>query len=89
MALLFLVGVFSQIGQMFLTNALQRERVAGVAIVNYTGLVYAIVTGWIVFGEAQGIISLAGMGLVVAGVFMSLMYGRRRIEIEQIEASAG
>jgi drug/metabolite transporter (DMT)-like permease len=86
---LFLVGVFSQIGQMFLTNALQRERVAGVAIVNYTGLVYAIVTGWVVFGESQGIISLAGMALVVAGVLMSVLYGRRRIQIEQIESTAG
>jgi drug/metabolite transporter (DMT)-like permease len=86
---LFLVGVFSQIGQMFLTNALQRERVAGVAIVNYTGLVYAIVTGWVVFGEPQGIISLAGMALVVAGVLMSVLYGRRRIQIEQIESTAG
>ena len=86
---LLLVGIFSQIGQIFLTNALQRERVAGVAIVNYTGLVYAIVTGWVVFGEPQGIISLAGMALVVAGVFLSVLYGRRRIQIEQIEATAG
>jgi drug/metabolite transporter (DMT)-like permease len=86
---LFLIGVFSQIGQMFLTHALQRERVAGVAIVNYTGLVYAIAIGWVVFGEPQGIISLAGMALVVAGVFMSVLYGRRRIQIEQIESTAG
>jgi drug/metabolite transporter (DMT)-like permease len=86
---LLMVGVFSQIGQVFLTYALQKEKVAGVAIVNYTGLVYAIVTGWVVFAEPQGLISLAGMGLVVAGVFMSVMYGRRRIEIEQIEATAG
>jgi drug/metabolite transporter (DMT)-like permease len=86
---LLLVGVFSQIGQIFLTNALQKERVAGVAIVNYTGLVYAIVVGWIIFGEPQGLISLAGMALVVAGVFMSVLYGRRRIQLEQIEATAG
>ena len=86
---LFLVGVFSQIGQMFLTNALQRERVAGIAIVNYTGLVYAITIGWIVFGEEQGIVSLAGMSLVVAGVLFSVLYGRRRVQLEQIEATAG
>lgn len=86
---LFLVGVFSQIGQMFLTNALQRERIAGVAIVNYTGLVYAITIGWLVFGEAQGIISLAGMLLVVVGVLLSVIYGRRQQAIEQIEATAG
>jgi len=74
---LLLVGIFSQLGQIFLTNALQRERVAGVAIVNYTGLVYALTIGWFVFGEAQGIESLIGMLLVIAGVAMSVIYGRR------------
>ncbi len=86
---LFLVGVFSQIGQMFLTDALQRERVAGIAIVNYTGLVYAITVGWFVFGEPQGIMSIIGMLLVVAGVLMSVLYGRRQQQLEQIEATAG
>ena len=86
---LFLVGVFSQIGQMFLTNALQRERVAGIAIVNYTGLIYAITIGWFVFGEAQPIISLAGMALVVAGVIMSIIYGRRQNRLAAIEVTSG
>lgn len=86
---LFCVGVFSQLGQIFLTNALQRERIAGVAIVNYTGLVYAITIGWIVFGEVQTPMSLAGMMLVVAGVVMSVLYGRRRQQqLDQIEATA-
>jgi len=86
---LFLVGVFSQIGQMFLTNALQRERIAGVAIINYTGLVYAITVGWFVFGEPQSIISLLGMLLVVVGVVLSVLYGRRRqLAIEEMEVTA-
>lgn len=86
---LFLVGVFSQLGQIFLTNALQREAVAGVAIINYTGLVYALAIGWIVFGELQGIMSLAGMLLVVAGVLLSVMYGRRQSRLAAIESTAG
>jgi drug/metabolite transporter (DMT)-like permease len=84
-----LVGVLSQLGQIFLTNALQRERIAGVAIINYTGLVYAITIGWIIFGETQTLMSLAGMALVVAGVVMSVLYGRRRQQrLEEIEATA-
>ena len=86
---LFLIGVFSQLGQMFLTNALQRERIAGVAIVNYTGLVYALSVGWLLFGESQGIMALAGMALVVLGVLLSVLYSRRQQQIEQIEATAG
>lgn len=86
---LFLVGVFSQLGQIFLTNALQREPVAGVAIINYTGLVYALTIGWFVFGEIQGIMAVAGMVLVVVGVVLSVMYGRRQSRLAAIEATAG
>jgi drug/metabolite transporter (DMT)-like permease len=85
---LFLVGVFSQLGQIFLTNALQREKVAGVAIVNYTGLIYAIAIGSIVFGEEQTVISILGMLLVILGVVLSVLYTKRREQIEAIESTA-
>ncbi len=84
---LFLIGVFSQLGQIFLTNALQKEAVAGVAIVNYTGLVYGVTIGWIVFGEAQSLSALGGMLLVVIGVLLSVLYSRRQRAIEKIETT--
>jgi drug/metabolite transporter (DMT)-like permease len=87
-AYLVLIGVFSQLGQIFLTNALQRERIAGVAIINYTGLIYALAIGWLVFAEPQGVLALAGMMLVVVGVLLSVLYGRRRQYLEQIEVTA-
>ncbi len=85
---LFLIGVFSQLGQIFLTKALQSERIAGVAIINYTGLVYAISVGWIVFGETQDLASLAGMALVVLGVVLSVLYGRRRQRLDELDVTA-
>lgn len=86
---LVLIGIFSQMGQVFLTNALQREKAASVAIINYTGLVYGISIGWIVFGETQPLTSILGMLLVVAGVVASVIYSRRQREIESIEATTG
>jgi drug/metabolite transporter (DMT)-like permease len=86
---LFLVGVFSQLGQIYLTSALQKEKAASVAIINYTGLVYALSVGFIIFGESQSIETLMGMSLVVLGVILSVFYGRRRREVENIEATAG
>ena len=86
---LLLVGIFSQIGQWFLTNSLQKEKAASVAIVNYTGLIYGLSIGWLVFGEKQTIESLIGMFLVVCGVISSITYGRRRRDIERIESTAG
>ena len=86
---LFLIGVFSQVGQIFLTNALQKERAASVAIVNYTGLTYGLLIGWFVYGEAQTIASLTGMCLVVVGVVLSVIYSKRRKDIEAVESTAG
>ena len=85
---LFLIGVFSQLGQIFLTSALQKERVAGVAIINYSGLIYALLIGSLVFGEAQSAESLAGMLLVVFGVLLSVVYSNRKQDLEKIESTA-
>jgi drug/metabolite transporter (DMT)-like permease len=85
---LFLIGVFSQLGQIFLTSALQKERVAGVAVINYTGLIYGLLIGSLVFGEEQSATALAGMLLVVFGVLLSVIYSNRQRDLEKIEATA-
>ncbi len=74
---LALVGVFSYLGQVFLTNAFSRERAASVAIIVYTGLIYAIAIGWFFYAESQTLFTFAGMLLVVIGVILSVLYGRR------------
>ena len=84
---LLLIAVLSQLGQVFLTSALQKEAVAGVAIVNYTGLVYALLVGSIWFGESQSAESFAGMLLVVFGVLLSVIYSRRMRDLEKIEST--
>ena len=71
-AWLLLVGIFSQLGQIFLTNALQRERIAGVAIINYTGLVYAL--------------TLATNNLIKSGKYRQAL-ARWGIEEEAVERS--
>ncbi|MCB1025477.1 MAG: DMT family transporter [Acidobacteria bacterium] len=83
---LLFVGIFSLLGQVFLTNAFSREKAASVAIIVYTGLVYAISVGWIVYGERQGLFAFLGMLLVVAGVMASVLYGRRQRDLEKLEA---
>jgi len=86
---LLLIGIFSQLGQIFLTDALQKEKAASVAIIVYTGLIYGLSIGWIFFGEAQGAGSLFGMLLVVVGVILSIFYSRRRLSAEALEVTQG
>jgi len=86
---LFLVGAFSQLGQIFLTSALQKERAASVSIVNYTGLIYAVTIGWFVFGETHPTETFFGMALVVVGVLASVIYTNRRGVVEAMDATTG
>lgn len=84
---LFLIAVFSQLGQIFLTSALQKEAVAGIAIVNYSGLIYALLIGSLWFGEVQSTESFSGMFLVVFGVLLSVVYSKRMRDLEKIEST--
>jgi drug/metabolite transporter (DMT)-like permease len=84
---LVLIGILSQLGQIFLTDALQKEKAASVAIIVYTGLIYGLSIGWLVFDEPQGAGSLVGMLLVVAGVVLSIFYSRRRVSAEELEVT--
>ena len=86
---LILIGIFSQLGQIFLTDALQKEKAASVAIIVYTGLIYGLSIGWLYFGEAQDAASLFGMLLVVVGVILSIIYSRRKVSAEELEVTQG
>lgn len=83
---LVVIGIASQLGQVFLTKALQREAASSVVIASYTGLIYAIVFGWIFFDESHDYLTLLGMGLVVLGVVSSVLYSsNKRRRDEQLE----
>ncbi len=71
---LLMVGIFTQLGQVNLTKALQQDKVANVSIINYTGIVYAIAAGFLIFGEHYGVGTIMGIILVIAGVLLSMIY---------------
>lgn len=71
-------GILTQIGQVFLTKALQAEAVGQVSIINYTGVIYAIFFGWLVFDEMLTLQELAGISLVIGGVILSIIYNKKQ-----------
>ncbi len=78
---LLATGILTQIGQVFLTQALQAEAVGKVSIINYTGILYAIFFGWLIFGEIYSWQTLIGILLVIGGVVLSIIYNLRQITI--------
>ena len=74
---LFMVGITSQAAQYFMTRAYQLAEISTVSIVNYTGIIYAIVLGFIFFGEGFNLLTYSGMGLVLVGVICNVMWKQR------------
>jgi RarD protein len=83
---LLMCGLLTQVGQTCLTKSLQSERVARVAILNYTGLIYALAFGVFIFGEHYPAQTILGIALVVVGVVLSVVYGKPK-PLEVIEES--
>jgi drug/metabolite transporter (DMT)-like permease len=69
---IILIGVLTQLGQLQLTKSLQAERVGRVTILNYIGIIYALIFGWLFFGETHKLKELSGILLVVLGVVLNL-----------------
>jgi drug/metabolite transporter (DMT)-like permease len=86
---LLLTGIFTQIGQVNLTRALQAEKIAKVSILNYAGILYALLFGWFIFGEIYTLQTIIGIALVVSGVMLSVLYNKRRMNIEELEVTKG
>lgn len=73
---LLMCGVLTQVGQVCLTKSLQSERIARVAVLNYIGLLYALIFGLTIFGERYTFQASLGIALVVAGVVLAVLYGK-------------
>jgi drug/metabolite transporter (DMT)-like permease len=71
-------GLLTQLGQVYLTKALQAEAVGQVSIINYTGIIYAIFFGWLIFGEILTLQTFIGIFLVIGGVILSIIYNKRQ-----------
>lgn len=75
---LLMIGLTTQLGQVHLTKALQKDHVAKVSIMQYLGMVFAVGFGVLIFKEHYSVASLAGLALVVAGVIMDVLSGSKK-----------
>lgn len=74
---LFLIGATTQLAQMAMTRSLQNDKVANVTILQYTGIVYALVFGYFLFDESHDMFAIVGMLLIVGGVVLNILFGRK------------
>lgn len=77
LVLLILVGVFTQLAQIFMTKAYMLEPMAKISHFNYLTSLYAWLTGIIFFDEYLNPISVMGLGLVFVGIYFSSRFANR------------
>lgn len=77
------IGVLTQLGQTYLTKALQAERAANVSILNYLGVIYALIFGWLIFDEHYPLQTFVGIILVIGGVLLNYIYTSRKAPVEE------
>jgi len=71
---LILIGISTQFGQIHMTKSLQLSSIAEVSILNYLGVLYAIVAGYFIFNESYGWLAILGIMLVISGVILNIIY---------------
>lgn len=66
--LVVLVGILAFVGQVYLTYALQGEKIGVVSSLNFSGVVFAAGFGWLLFKEHITLANLVAIILVAVGV---------------------
>ncbi len=76
--ILILVGVLTQIAQYFMTKAYQSEELSKVSSVQYSGILYALGFGWILFDETFNFMTYLGMSLVLVGIILNIAFKHQK-----------
>ena len=77
-ALLLLVGVFTQVGQIGLTKAMAIETAAKASAYGYFQVVFSALLGFIFFAEIPTLWTLLGGGLIIAGALVNTFWTGNR-----------
>ena len=72
------VGVFTQLGQVYLTRSLTALPAARATAISYVQVLFAGGWGWLLFGESIDNWTIAGAGLVLAATLVSLSHSRQQ-----------
>jgi len=74
---LLLLGTSGYFAQVFMTKAFQLEAVNIIAPMKYLEVVYALLIGFLWFGESYQLISFLGILLIILAMFLNLTYKQR------------
>lgn len=66
------IGICGLVGQVCMTKAFQLENASVLAPFKYMELVYALMIGYMIFGETYDLLPLVGMTLIIGGMLLNV-----------------
>lgn len=73
--LLLFVGIFTQVGQIGLTKAMQTEQASKATAYSYIQVIFSIILGGLLFSEVPSIWTLSGGFMIITGAFINIFGG--------------
>ena len=77
LVLLLLVGIFTQVGQVGLTKAMQTEYAGTVTAYAYVQVVFSVILGVVFFNEIPQAMTWVGGSLIIAGALINVFWKRK------------
>jgi drug/metabolite transporter (DMT)-like permease len=74
---LLLTGVFTQVGQFFMTRAYQEAETKLVSAISYAGIIWGTAFGLFLFNESYNMFQYLGMGLVILGMVLNVQINKQ------------
>lgn len=76
--LLLLIGIFTQLAQIFMTKAFHFTEASKVTPIKYFGAIYAVLIGFFIFNESLSFYVSIGIVLILSGVLLNTLLVKKK-----------
>jgi drug/metabolite transporter (DMT)-like permease len=88
LAALIVIGIFGGLAHIFLTESYRLAQASLVAPFDYTSMLWALVLGFLVFGEVPNVLVFVGAG-IIAGAGLFVIWRERQLGLQRARAAEG
>lgn len=74
---LLLLGILTQVAQIYMTKGIQSDSAGNIMIFKYIGVLFALIYGYLFFGETYSFLSILGIFTLILGVLLNMFFKDR------------
>jgi drug/metabolite transporter (DMT)-like permease len=74
---LLLLGILTQVAQIYMTKGIQSDSAGNIMTFKYIGVLFALIYGYLFFGETYSFLSILGIFILVLGVLLNMFFKDR------------